>query len=221
MLPAPKKPIVYYVTDRKAFYPADSIARVRDTIYIAVAAGADWVQVREKDLPGRALLPIVKDAVAVAAARGQARVIVNDRLDVALAGGADGVHLGSKSLPPREVSTWCRRGNASAEFSIGVSCHSLEEARAAESDGASYIFFGPIFETPSKKAFGKAQGVGKLADVCNAVRIAVVAIGGVSAENAAECIQAGAAGIAAIRLFQEASGLDQLKDAIERLHRME
>jgi thiamine-phosphate pyrophosphorylase len=221
-----KKAIVCYVTDRKSLDPADSTARVREKIRMAIAAGADWVQIREKDLPGRVLLGIVRDAVDAATqmpAAGtrsrQVRVIVNERLDIALAAGAAGVHLGRESAPKREVVAWCRRGNADAEFSIGVSCHSLEEARAAESDGASYIFFGPIFETPSKKKFGMAQGIAKLAEVCAAVRISVIAIGGVNAENGGECIRAGAAGIAAIRLFQEASDAGELADTVERLHR--
>jgi thiamine-phosphate pyrophosphorylase len=207
------------VTDRKAFDPADSIARVRESIRVAIAAGADWVQVREKALPGQALLGIVHDAVAAAAA--VARVIVNDRLDIALAAGAGGVHLGRESAPAREVAAWCRRGNAPVEFSIGVSCHSLEEARAAESAGASYVFFGPVFETPSKKAFGKAQGIAKLAEVCGALQIPVIAIGGVDVQNGVECVRAGAAGVAAIRMFQEVSVAGALEDALERLHRSE
>jgi thiamine-phosphate pyrophosphorylase len=216
--PALKQPIVCYVTDRKAFDPADSLARVSDAIRMAFAAGVDWVQIRERDLPGRALLKIVRNATE-AAAQEQGRVLVNDRLDVALAGGAGGVHLARQSAPVREVIAWCRNGNAPAEFSIGVSCHSLEEAREAERDGASYVFFGPVFETPSKKSFGKAQGIANLAEACGAVRIPVLAIGGVNAENAAQCIQAGAAGIAAIRMFQEVSDAVALHKAVERLHR--
>ena len=99
-------------------------------IRAAVAAGVDWVQIREKDLSGRDLLALAREAVA---GRGLARVIVNDRLDVALAAGAAGVHLGRESLSARDVVRWCRSGNAPAEFLIGVSCHGLEEAREAES----------------------------------------------------------------------------------------
>lgn len=205
------------MTDRNALQPAESVARLRNAIRIALAAGVDWTQIREKDLPGRALMAIVRDVVA--AAPGHGRLFVNDRLDIALAGGAGGVHLGRQSMPAREVIAWCRRGNPPTEFSVGVSCHSLAEARAAESDGANYVFFGPVFETPSKRAFGKAQGIASLAEVCGAVRIPVLAIGGVNVENAAQCIKAGAAGIAAIRMFQEASDAEALRKAIERLHR--
>lgn len=188
---------------------------------MAIAAGADWVQIREKDLAGRALLGIARDGIAATAGAGvPARVIVNDRLDIALAAGAGGVHRGAGSAPAREVVRWCRRGNAPAEFLIGVSCHSLEDARAAQTAGASYIFFGPVFETPSKRAFGMPQGIAKLAGVCAQVRpMPVVAIGGVDAENGADCIRAGAAGIAAVRFFQEARDAGALSDAIGRLHR--
>ena len=194
---------------------------VREIIRMAIAAGADWVQIREKDLPGRELLGIVRDAVSIAGALAPgARVIVNGRLDVALAAGATGVHLGGESAPASDVIAWCRRGNAPAGFSIGVSCHSVEEARAAERAGADYIFFGPVFDTPSKRGFGSAHGIVALSEVCEAVRtIPVIAIGGIDANNGAECIRAGAAGIAAIRLFQETSDLHALSGTIDRLHR--
>jgi len=132
-----------------------------------------------------------------------ARVLVNDRLDVALAANAAGVHLGEKSLPLEVVCEW-RRSAGRLDFLIGVSCHSLETARAAERGGADYIFFGPVFATPSKAAYGAPQGVERLREVCASISIPVAAIGGVSLENARECIAAGAAGIAAIRMFQGA-----------------
>jgi thiamine-phosphate pyrophosphorylase len=145
-------------------------------------------------------------------------VIVNDRLDVALAAGAAGVHLGRESLGAREVVSWCRGGHAPAEFLVGVSCHSLAEAREAERAGAAYIFFGPVFDTPSKRGMGEPQGLARLGEICRVVKIPVLAIGGVSEENAAECIRAGAAGIAAIRMFQDARDAETLKQAVTRLH---
>jgi len=103
---------------------------------------------------------------------------------------------------PLEIVTGWRRSTGRLDFLIGVSCHSLGSARAAEKGGADYVFFGPVFETPSKAAFGAPQGIERLREVCAALRIPVLAIGGVNAENLRDCIQAGAAGIAAIRLFQ-------------------
>jgi len=211
------RPIVCYVTDRKALPGEKSLSALFEKIRAAAAAGVDWVQIREKDLAARELLALVRDAVALASIR----VIVNDRLDVALAVGAAGVHLGHASVPAREVVRWCRAGNAPADFLVGVSCHSLEGAQEAESAGASYTYFGPIYETPSKIPFGKPHGVEELAQVAKAVRIPVIAIGGVNESNAAECIRAGAAGIAAIRMIQDASDVDNaaaLKKAIEAIH---
>jgi thiamine-phosphate pyrophosphorylase len=210
------KPIVCYVTDRKALDAADPAGNVLAKIRAAMAAGVDWVQIRERDMPARELLGLAKAAGGIGA--GGARVIVNDRLDVALAAGAAGVHLGGESVPGREVVRWCREGNAPAGFLIGVSCHSLEEAREAEDLGASYVFFGPVFETPSKKKFGPPQGIARLGEACRAVRLPVIAIGGVNEGNVAECLRAGAAGIAAIRMFQESSEAETLKRAIKRIH---
>jgi thiamine-phosphate pyrophosphorylase len=186
----------------------------------ALAAGVDWIQIREKDLPSRVLLALVRDAIGAArsAAGSQALVIVNDRLDVALAARADGVHLGYASLPASDVIRWCREGNAPKEFLVGVSCHSAQEALEAEAAGASYLFFGPVFDTPSKRAFGAPQGADKLAEVCSAVRLPVIAIGGVSAGNARECLRAGAAGVAAIREFQEITDSAQARKFVELVH---
>jgi thiamine-phosphate pyrophosphorylase len=213
--PALKTPLVCYVTERKSLGEGDGGEGVLGKIRAAGAAGADWVQIREKDLCGRELLGLAREAVA---GQGSARVIVNDRLDVALAAGAAGVHLGQQSLRAQDVVRWCRAGNAVADFLVGVSCHSLEEAREAESAGASYLFFGPVFDTPSKRGMGKPQGGGRLAEICRCVAIPVVAIGGVNEQNAGECIRAGAAGVAAIRMFQEARDGAAMKDGIGRLH---
>jgi thiamine-phosphate pyrophosphorylase len=212
--PAANKPIVCYVTDRKAIGSGDAVRSLTERIRLAAAAGVDWVQIREKDLGAKDLLALVMHAVAC----GTAKVIVNDRLDVALAAGAAGVHLGRESAPVAEVARWRRGGNAPPEFLMGVSCHSLEDVREAEAEGASYVFFGPVFETPSKRPFGPPQGIARLAEVCGQVRIPVIAIGGVDEKNAAECFRAGAAGIAAIRLFQENVEPKNLQDRMKRLH---
>ena len=178
----------------------------------AAAAGVDWIQIRERTLEARELLELAQRALASAVQNG-ARLLVNDRLDVALAANAGGVHLGENSLPVERVSSW-RLSTSRTDFLIGVSCHSAEAARAAERGGADYIFFGPVFATPSKAAFGPAQGIDRLKEICRFTEIPVIAIGGVTIENAASCIAAGAAGIAAIRLFQET---EDVTGAVARL----
>ncbi|MGB9335315.1 MAG: thiamine phosphate synthase [Candidatus Acidiferrales bacterium] len=194
-------------------------ARIRD----AVEAGVDWIQIREKDLSGKQLAELTR-ATAAAASGRRTRVIVNDRLDVAVAAGAGGVHLGRESLPVREVVAWREKEKTAraelADFMIGASCHSLAEARAAADDGADYIIFGPVFETPSKMQFGAPLGMERLREVCSELRIRVLAIGGVDVENAAECFQAGAAGIAAIRMFQDAANVDELRRWLEALRQL-
>jgi thiamine-phosphate pyrophosphorylase len=224
-LPPGRKPIFCYVTDRRAldaapvssgFTEGDSSSLhgrlLHDSIQRAIAAGAGWIQIREKDLEASALMELAR--FAVAEMRGAAaRVLINDRLDVALAANAAGVHLGEKSLPLEIVIEW-RRSTGRKDFLIGVSCHSLEYARAAAKGGADYIFFGPVFATPSKAAFGAPQGIERLREICASVKIPVLAIGGVTSENARACIAAGAAGVAAIRLFQDS------KDAAELATRL-
>ncbi|HKV05289.1 MAG TPA: thiamine phosphate synthase [Candidatus Acidoferrales bacterium] len=213
-------PIVCYVTNRKVLGSADSATGVLAKIRVAVAGGVNWVQIRERDMPPRELMALARAAIGLANDVPSGRrmnVIVNDRLDVAIATGAAGVHLGGESIPAREVVRWRRAANAPAEFLVGVSCHSLEDAREAEASGASYIFLGPVFDTPSKRSFGQPQGIERLAEVCGAVQIPVVAIGGVNAENGGECLRAGAAGIAAIRWFQETSDPEALRQAVAQL----
>jgi thiamine-phosphate diphosphorylase len=224
LLRAPKAPIVCYVTDRKSLGAGRAGAGLLASIQMALDAGADCVHIREKDMPARELVELVRAAVQAGNARGSAadagatpRVMVNDRLDVALAAGAAGVHLGRESANARDVANWSRSGNAPADFLIGVSCHRLEEAREAEGAGANYIFFGPVFDTPSKRALGEPQGVASLARICGSVRIPVIAIGGVDESNAPECVRAGAAGIAAIRMFQEARDAHALKSAVRKI----
>ncbi len=222
MLPAPDKPIVCYVTDRQAFGLPDADTKLRSAIHLAATCGVDWIQIREKDLIATHLLALTADALHATSQNtrtdGQwTRVLVNDRVDVAVAAGAQGVHLGQASIPIREVSTWRGHGSLPRDFTLGVSCHSVQEARAAADAGADYIFFGPIFDTPSKRRFGVPQGTDRLNAVCNAVRIPVIAIGGVNQANGGECIVAGAAGVAAIRMFQEANDQDGLREAIEQI----
>jgi thiamine-phosphate pyrophosphorylase len=209
-------PLLCAVTDRHSLAEPSKLS---EYIGLAVAAGIDWIQIREKDMSARELLALTRGAVNAAAARANGtRIIVNDRLDVAIASGAGGVHLGEASLPVAAVNAW-RRENASLkklprEFLMGASCHSAEAARAAERDGADYIVFGPVYFTPSKEKLGAPQGIKRLAEVSITVKIPVLAIGGITEENAGECVKAGASGIAAIRMF---SGERDLAALVARL----
>ena len=217
--------LLCYVTDRQNLAATESgepgkalLLRIEG----AAAAGVDWIQIREKDLSGRDCASLTREALQ-RAAKSQAgraartRIIVNDRLDVALTENADGMHLGEKSLPVAEAKRLVVDRGARNNFVIGVSCHSLEEARSAARDGADYLFFGPVFATPSKAAFGAPQGLERLATVCRAVSIPVLAIGGITLEKASACLAAGASGIAAIRLFQDAQDISSLAQSLRKL----
>jgi thiamine-phosphate diphosphorylase len=177
-----------YITDRRTLASGtllDSIAR-------NLAAGIEWIQIREKDLSARALFELVEAAGKLPNPH-RSKILVNTRADVAIAAGASGVHLPAGSPPPR---FWRRPG-----FLIGVSCHSLEEVRRAEAEGADYALFGPVFAPLSKSGLDP-KGLDALAHAAAAVRIPVLALGGVTRENTAACISAGATGVAAISMFQ-------------------
>ncbi len=207
-------------------------------IEAAASAGVDWIQIREKDLSGKDCAALTREAlqraarsspgaVAEAAAAAEfpasqtmpTRILVNDRLDVAISENAGGVHLGDKSLPVAEAKRLADSQAISGDFLIGVSCHSLQEAKSAAACGANYLFFGPVFTTPSKTAFGEPQGLRRLAELCGAVSIPVLAIGGVTLENSSACFAAGASGIAAIRLFQDARDMPSLVQALRKINR--
>jgi thiamine-phosphate pyrophosphorylase len=186
-----------YITDRSALGRP-----LLPAIQAAADAGVDLVQVRERDLETRPLLELVRSALAIARASA-ARVIVNDRLDVALAASAQGVHLGGGSVPAEKV-----RGAVPVGFLIGVSCHSAGDVRAAEEAGADYALLGPIFETPSKLRYGPPLGLDVLRRAAGEVRrMPVLALGGITVERAADCLAAGAAGIAGISIFQHGDSL--------------
>ncbi len=191
-------PLLCYITDRSGVSGGDVLAVIEQ----AIAAGVDLIQIREKNLPTTLLLTLVE--AAVSRARGTAsRVLVNDRLDVALAAGADGVHLPASGFPVAEV----RRQYPA--LLIGASCHNLDELRRAEQGGADFAVFGPVFRPLSKESVMPALGLERLTEAARAVRIPVLALGGITVENAADCLRAGAAGLAAITLFQKSPDLKQ------------
>lgn len=162
----------------------------------ALRDGVDWVQIRDKDLSARELLHLVRRALALPNPAG-AKILVNSRMDVALAARAAGLHLSAGSIPP---SRW--RTLAPAGFLIGVSCHTVDEVRGAEREGADYALFGPVFAPLSKTSDLAPRGLDGLAAAARAVAMPVLALGGITRRNLAECIAAGAAGIAGISIFQ-------------------
>ncbi len=174
-----RAPGVICVTDRRAAGGRP----IADLVRAAVAAGADMVQIREKDLGGGPLLLLVKEAVA----------IVNDRLDVALAAKASGAHLPAEGLPVGEA-----RRKVGARFLLGRSVHSLAEARQAEKEKADYLIFGPIFATPSKAGLGAPHGPEGLRKLLGTVRIPIYAIGGINVTTIEALRGIPIAGIAAI-----------------------
>jgi thiamine-phosphate pyrophosphorylase len=208
------RPILYLITrgaTTEATTPDSS--EFRDILVLissAVDAGIDLIQVREKNLTARALFELISRAVEIK--RGTStRLLVNDRADIAAGAGADGVHLTTQSIDAAAI-----RKTFSKEFLIGASTHSLAEAIAARNSGADFVVLGPIYKTKSKEQYGSPLGVSKLSEVTRALdRFPVLALGGISADNASDCLNAGAAGIAGISLFGEPENLSRVVNLLK------
>ncbi len=176
----------------------------------AVAAKIDLIQIREKHLSANLLYEVSTRAADIT--KGNAtKLLVNDRADIAASAGADGVHLATRSLPPDIV-----RRTFGPEFLIGVSTHSLEEAAAASRSGADFVVFGPVFDTLAKRQYGEPLGLATLKKVTSELApFPVLALGGVTRNNVADCIHASAAGIAAIRMLNDRLQLDRVVNEIQ------
>ena len=224
--------LLYYITDRKQFpgTASDQESELLCRIELAVAVGVDLIQLREKDLPARELERLAAQAKNLTR-QSRTKLLINSRLDVALAIDADGVHLTSHDLSASETrSIWAQATIATqiTQPIIAVSCHSIADVRLCESHGADLAVLAPVFE----KVQAGVPGIGleelrgatringtpdrRIEAGDNRVGVPVLALGGVSLKNTAECIRAGAAGIAAIRLFQEGS----LNETVRRLHEL-
>jgi thiamine-phosphate pyrophosphorylase len=194
-----------------------------EKIQEATRAGVNYIQLREKDLPTCDLESLAREAVRIIAQLRtenqelRTALLINSRTDVALAVGADGVHLRSDDVSPQEVRlVWQRqyecgagapaRANSPRDPLIGVSCHSLEEVAQASDSATTFAVFAPVFE----KTGSNPAGLSLLHKAC-AANIPVLALGGITLTNAPSCLEAGAAGIAAIRLFQDHNMADVLK----------
>lgn len=204
--------LLYYITDRSQF-PGDEDSRrshLLATVAQAARCGVDYIQLREKDLSAHDLELLAREIVQLRTENNKLNtgVLINTRTDVALACGAHGVHLRSDDISSADVRMVWTNSGAGNPVTIGVSCHTRAEVARAAEEGADFAVFGPVFE---KVHQGKARveegracptGLEGLHGACQE-KIPVIALGGVTLENAAACTQAGAAGIAGIRLFQE------------------
>jgi thiamine-phosphate pyrophosphorylase len=218
--------VFYYITDRKQLpgSAAEQRARLLAKIAEASRAGVDFIQLREKDLPARDVEALAREAMQIVrdnAGTKHTRLLINSRVDVAIAAEADGLHLRADDIAASEARVIFSKAGVRKPV-IGVSCHSVSEVRLAEAHGADFAVFGPVFE----KSGIAGQGLGDLRAACGklpargleaavpAGEMPVLALGGVTRDNAAACLEAGAAGVAAIRLFQEsdiASIVEDLK----------
>lgn len=164
----------------------------------AIAAGVSMVQIREKRLSTRRLFELSREAAAVIRGSGT-KLLINDRADIAFAAGADGVHLAADSLPVDVV-----RSIAPAGVLIGASTHTVDDARRRKAEGADFVVFGPVFETPGKQQ----KGLEALNEVCLKLEpFPVIAIGGIDESNFASALNAGVAGVAGIRGFNDPATL--------------
>lgn len=211
---------LYYITDRKQLStdPEKSIQLLLERIRQAAEAGIDAIQLREKDLTAQELLSLAQRAMAAVNEANTRRVstlpmrlLINSRVDLAAACGCQGVHLRSDDMSPADARAILLQAGAEQPF-IGVSCHSISEVELAAGHGADFVVFGPVF---GKGQNGQATGTNALSEACKSVaggnyRVPVVALGGISLDNAAACLEAGAAGIAGIRLFQNGNALRTL-----------
>lgn len=211
------RPITYLITGSEtssATGPeSEEFRRLLALVRAAVEARVTLVQLREKELNGRVLFELA--AAAAHVARGSAtRVLVNDRADIARAAGCDGVHLTTNSLEAEVV-----RRAFGEDFLIGVSAHTLQEARAAYAGGADFAVFGPVFDTPSKRAYGPPVGIEALTTVALELSpFPLVALGGVGVEEVEDLFRADAAGVAGIRLFANGQNLARTVHLIGRAY---
>lgn len=181
---------LYQITDRKLFRNTDEMISV---IEVALDAGLKALQMREKDLSDMDAFDLAS-RLRILTQRYKAKLFINERVDIALCSGADGVHLGFSGMPLEAA-----RRVAGDRLMIGVSTHSIEQAKSAEAEGADFITFGPVYATPSKLKYGPPVGIAALKAAAECVKIPVFALGSVDSGNIDEVKRSGAYGAAVIR----------------------
>ncbi len=182
-----------------------------DVAGAAIMGGATMIQFRDKDLEDERFADEAKRVARMAKDAG-VLFIVNDRVDIAAKCGADGVHIGQNDLDLGKA-----RAIMGLDAIIGVSVSDKEEALAAEAEGADYLGAGPVFETGSKNDAGRPIGLNELAEICGAVILPVIAIGGVTKDNVKDVMDAGAAGVAVIAAIAEASDMTLAASELKRM----
>ncbi len=211
--------MLYYITDRNGFGGSDSQrhAALLHRIAEAARAGIEFIQLREKDLSSAELELLAREALHVIRDNSNdTKFLINSRADVALAVGADGVHLTADS-PPADVVRAAWMLHTRQHPLVGVSAHSVADVQRAEANGASFVVLAPIFEKVPTCVNG--IGLTALRSACEASQIPVLALGGVNLTNALSCLNARAAGVAGIRLFQQgdvAQTVTQLRELASR-----
>lgn len=196
--------LLYYITDRAQFPGTEAERRkmLLDRIAEAARCEVDFVQLREKDLCARDLESLARSTLNnIRASRSRTRLLINSRIDVAVAVGAEGVHLRANDVTAEDVRTVWRTASAGTDPLIALSCHSENEVVVARSANAHFVVFGPVFEKIGAPQM-PAHDIGSLRAVSRQ-GVPVLALGGVTVENAAACLDAGASGVAGIRLFQK------------------
>jgi thiamine-phosphate pyrophosphorylase len=209
-------PIIYLITSGAtrpdSNQASEDFQAVLALVRASVKARVSLIQLREKNLPARTLYELT--ALCAAITEGTStRLLVNDRADIARAARADGVHLTAHSIEASII-----RRTFGTDFLVGVSTHSLAEAQAARDASADFAVFGPIFDTPSKRAYGPPIGLEPLREAAHTLSpFPIIALGGITQKNASDALRAGASGIAAIRLFADPDNLDATVRVVRRL----
>ena len=191
-------PLIYLITDGKT--TAENFVErkvlILELITLSVKNKISLIQIREKQIPARLVFELTREAAEITR-ESRTKILVSDRADIAFAAEADGVHLTSNSLSAEII-----RRSFPKDFVIGVSAHTIDAAEKAKRNGADFVTFSPIFETPDK---GAPQGIEKLREVCEKLKpFPVIALGGIDETNYKPVLENGAGGFAAIRFLNDA-----------------